>query len=285
MSQPRFQAAPRSAIQRFPFSHIVIDDFLPARAHARLCARLDTLVQQGLIEHRDLSHLAKMPGYDCYTWVFPPDAAAPLNVFTSRAFLDYAADLFEIELSGEVSAQFNYHPAGARNGLWHTDFNVAYHTLDQQRPDGTTVWYYGCNILDGTVTGGSAGPAVPRVRALAFLYYPGGAEPLQPDDGGATELGYEGPRTGGVATFAAVAPVANRLLMFECSPLSFHRAAANRRVPRAAVVGWFHMTEEAARQRHRAAPEYWSADAVKGRFDYNEASSAKAVQVESPRGA
>lgn len=265
----RFAGVSAAGLKRFPFKHIVIDEFLPAPDHAALRDRLDALVRLGTTDGHDLDRLSKIPGYDCYAWLFPADAAAPLDIFVGREFRDYAAGLFDIRLSAEVSAQFNHHPPGARNGRWHTDHTVTYHTAHRGHADSVNVWRFGCNLLNGAVPAGSDAQVVARVRAVAFLYYLGGDETTK--DGGATELGYHGPASADVSLFTAVAPVANRLLMFECGPRSFHRAAGNRHKPRSLVVGWFHMTEEAAFERHRQAASRWCEDAVNGRFDFNEA--------------
>ena len=95
---------------------------------------------------------------------------------------------------------------------------------------------------------------------------------------GATELGYHGPASPGVSLFSAIAPRPGRLLIFECGPRSFHRNAANPHGSRSVVVGWFHVTKEAALQRHRVAAPCASEDAINGRFNYNEALSAAAVE-------
>jgi hypothetical protein len=282
MSKDRFRAAPRVSIKRFPFNHIVIDDFLPRRDHTVLRDRLDALVRQGMQEWRDLSRLSKITGYDCYAWVFPPDSPAPLDVFIGREFHDYAADLFDIELTLDVTSQFHYHLPAARTGIWHTDYTVMHHTLNERPAGGMNVWHYGCELLSGAVPAGSTAQSVPRVRALAFLYYLGGDAPARAEDGGATELGYHGPNSAKVSLFGSISPEPNRLLIFECGPRSFHRAAGNPHNPRSLVAGWFHMTEKAAEQRHHLAASYPCEDAVKGRFDYNEATSAETAHVSSP---
>ncbi len=258
-----------AALEGFPFPHAVMDGFLPAELFAALRRRLDELLGQGLSELPDRSRLAKMPGYDCYCWVFPPDLAAPADFFLRRGFQDRMAALFGVALTGEVSCQFNYHPPGARNGIWHTDYVVGYHREDGRRTDGVNVWHYGCNLL-GNNPELPGRPIVPRVRALTFLYYLGAESVGQPVDGGETAIGYDGPLSDETALFRAVEPVPNRLLAFECTPVSLHRMLGNRRTGRALMVGWLHTDPETARRRHGVDPGFWPEAATRGQFDFNE---------------
>jgi hypothetical protein len=199
-------------------------------------------------------------------------------VLIGREFRDYAAELFAIDLTFDVNAQFTHHPPGARTGIWHTDYSVMHHTLVDPPAGGMNVWHYGCNQLSGAATVPGV-EVVPRVRALTFLYYLGADGAPHADHEGATDLGYHGPASAGVSLFSSIAPRPNRLLIFECGPRSFHRAAGNAHGPRSLVVGWFHMTQEAAMLRHQVAASFPSEDAVKGRFNYNETPSANPVHV------
>jgi hypothetical protein len=255
--------------ESFPFPHVVKDGFLPTELFACLRSRLDDLLRLGLSETQDLMKLSKMPGYDCYCWVFPPDTAASLDFFIRRSFQQLMAELFGLELSGEVSCQFNWHPPGARNGTWHTDYVVSYHTEESRSPDGVNVWHYGCNLL-GNNADLPGRTIIRRTRALAYLYYLGAETADQPVDGGQTAIGYQSPLSDEIALFRAVEPVPNRLLAFECSPMSLHRMLGVSLSGRGLLVGWLHAEPEIARRRHGIAPEFWNEAAVRGQFDFNE---------------
>ena len=86
----------------------------------------------------------------------------PLAVFVGRQFRDWAADLFAIDLTFDVNAQFTHHLPGAPRGIWHTDYTVMHHTLAPVADGGMNVWHYGCNQLSGRVTTGPGVTAVPR---------------------------------------------------------------------------------------------------------------------------
>jgi hypothetical protein len=253
---------------RFPFQHIIVDNFLPASVFLGLRGMLDGLLERGFSDEHNLSRMSKIPGYDCYCWVFPPDVPEPVNFFTTRGFQVRMGEIFGVTYSGEVSCQFNFHRPGARDGSWHDDYVVGYHTEESRRPDGVNIWHYGCNLL-GENSPRPGRTIIERCRALAFLYYLGADTLEEPVDGGSTVLGYDNPLGNGVALFRAIAPVPNRLLAFECSPLSLHRNLANPCSARALLIGWLHTTPEVAQRRHGAWPGYWCRDAALGQFDFN----------------
>lgn len=260
-----------STAATLPFPHRIIDDYLPKTEHRMFRACLDNLVSNGLSHYRDRNRLTKIAGYDCFHWVFPADTNSPLNHFYRRRFRDLVAAEFGIELTAEVNAQINHHPIGCRNGTWHTDYIHCYHSADLLTEDGMRPWYFGCEYQSGTsLAGGSRAPVLKRVRAVTFLYYLDGDD-WHDGDGGETGLGYDGPFQDGIQIHSAVAPLPNRLLLFECTPHSFHRMLGNRRLPRSLVVGWLHSTPEYAIARHGTIPTYWPMEAVLGQYSYNEA--------------
>jgi hypothetical protein len=90
-------------------------------------------------------------------------------------------------------------------------------------------------------TGARRRPGVevePFARAVALLYYVGNEE-WRPGDGGETGL-YAHRGVPVAAPDAAVPPVNNSLVLFECTPASFHTFLSNRRTVRNAVVMWLH---------------------------------------------
>jgi Rps23 Pro-64 3,4-dihydroxylase Tpa1-like proline 4-hydroxylase len=66
----------------------------------------------------------------------------------------------------------------------------------------------------------------------------------QPGDGGETALFATGKL--GVGPFGLCPPVNNSLLLFECTPHSFHSLIANPRRARDSVILWLHSTVEDA---------------------------------------
>lgn len=254
----------------FPFRHVVIDNYLNSNTHDAIRQDFNKLLAHGITQLPDQNRLAKMPGYDCYNWVFPRDVTAPMDHFYSAEFMAFCRETLNIPFTAEVNAQINHHPAGCRSGIWHTDFIHCYHTQDPTNHSGIRPWYFGCNYQSGMpVAGGSDARILKRVRALTFLYYIDGDDWTQ-GDGGETALGYESPFDNEVALFSAVAPLPNRLLMFECSPHSFHRMLGNNRLPRSLIIGWLHCTPEYAVQKHGMVPDDWNSEAALGLVTYNE---------------
>lgn len=254
----------------FPFPHMVIDDYLPDDQYSAFCQKLHQLKEKGISSTRDSEKLSKMMGYDCYYWLFPKDISGPLSHFSQKKFIDFVATKLDLELTPEITVQFNHHPVNSRNGTWHTDYVHCFHTEDELNEAGARPWYYGCDYLGGTrFCSGSDTKILTRVRAASFLYYLD-SDDWQVGDGGETGLGLHGPFSENVELYKGIAPRSNRLLIFECSPQSFHRMLSNTRIDRSIVIGWLHSTVEYAENRHGVMPGYWPKAAQLGLSNYNE---------------
>jgi hypothetical protein len=240
-----------------PFRHVIIDHALPPQHHQAICAAFSVLQRQGLSERFVTERLARFPGYDAYCWIFGSDAPAPLRLFVGSPLRDYCAQLFGLELSDEVVAEFHHHLPGSRSDSWHDDYNLAYFAPAAQH--GMNPWHFQCNYMDGS--GLPAGQALTRYRALTLIYY-FGADNWRPGMGGETELGAE--RGVSVECRVAVAPRPNRLLVFECSPGSYHRFTSNIGFIRNSVILWYHGYGADALRRYGQAPRGWSAGDIAG---------------------
>jgi hypothetical protein len=254
----------------FPFPHLVIDNYLPSEQYEEFCKTLQKLKNDDFSQSGDASKLSKMGGYDCYYWLFPKDIPAPLNHFSQKKFIDFIALKFDLKLTPEITVQFNHHPKNSRNGTWHTDYVHCFHTEDDLNEDAARPWYFGCDYLSGTRLAHDCDKKIlTRVRAASFLYFLE-QDDWQPGDGGETGLGMRSPFNENIELHSGIEPHSNRLLIFECSPQSFHRMLSNTYKDRSLVIGWLHSTVKNAETRHGAVPEHWPMDAKMGLFNYNE---------------
>ena len=81
----------------------------------------------------------------------------------------------------------------------------------------------------------------------------------RPGDGGETALyasSSDAPVAGPAPT---VAPIDNSLVLFECTPYSWHTFLSNRVRPRESLVMWLHRTKQQTIERWgEASIAYWS---------------------------
>lgn len=191
-----------------------------------------------------------MAGYDASGAQLDNFRDGPLGVFVSREWHDLVAGVAGVRATGDVSASVHHHDPGGASGWPHNDLNPGWFGGPPPGPDeirlpgDTEVDYNHGTRPDGV-------SARETVRAVSILYYLAN-DPWQPGDGGETGL-YRHCRADALG--AAVAPVNNSLVLFECTPYSWHGFLSNRVRARNSVVMWLH--------RDRAeAVERWGGDAI-----------------------
>jgi hypothetical protein len=126
----------------------------------------------------------------------------------------------------------------------HNDLNPGWF-IDRPRPDGinsaASTW---CDYHHGEPCAAGTTP-VCRIRAIAMLYFLNNG-PWRPGHGG--ECGLYADRDASQPS-AKVGPVDNSILIFECTPWSFHRFLSNTAGPRDSVILWLHRKRELAVNR------------------------------------
>src|SRR5215207_8073324 len=206
-----------ATVETFPFPHVILDGFFADSVHDAICAAFEKLLADGTSETFMPPVLSRFPGYDAYCWVFDPQAGYPLDIFYSRAWLNYFAELFNLPLTDDVVIEFHHHKVGSREDVWHDDFNRGHFLEDGRLENGVNPWYFQCNYMDAAAYLVPADAVtLERVRAISFIYYFGRGEYVA-GLGGETGLGIADDGTGEISLFRAVAPVPNRLLAFEIS--------------------------------------------------------------------
>ncbi len=233
------------AITEQPFRHIILDDFFTDDYYQALCAAFNQTLNNGLSETHDLRCFSRFQRYDAYYWPFPPASVWPLAFFYSTAWRDYLCDLFAVTLVDDVSADFHHHPPHSQSGSVHNDYNPAF--FPDNPPNGhMNPFYYQCSYHGKTPQSNTR----ERARALSVLYYLNNPE-WTPSGGGETALyaWHTDPEP-----FRSVAPINNRLLVFECGPGSFHRFLGNRDGVRNSMMQWFHGEKESVVARFNGVP-------------------------------
>ncbi len=234
-----------------PFPYIVATDvFVPEVAE-----EVADAVRKTVEEGRGMSHFG---WYDAFGWTFPTDLEGPLTLFTSRGWHDLVAAAAGVEVTAHVSGGIHNHAVGSKSGFVHHDLNPVYFPVtgkdkgDVQVTNPKLVDYMSGEVHRSGVQ------ARKVVRAISLLYYTAN-EPWHPGDGGETGL-YRSSADPVEEAAVRVPPINNSLVMFECTPNSFHTFLSNTRTVRNSVIMWLHRDyEEAAGRWGEGTLGLWSA--------------------------
>jgi hypothetical protein len=220
-----------------PFPHVRAANVFSPRVYDDLVAGFETVLARGLSETSDATRLARLSGYDAYAVSFSEHLGAAFRMFVSRAWHDLVAGLFDVETTGDVRGGLHHHRIGSRDGQIHNDLNPGWF-VDVPNADGVNVANLAlCNYFNG-VTSPGAGPPRETVRGIAMLYYLDNG-PWHPGDGGETGL-YARCGVPLAHPEARVPPIDNTMLLFECTPWSYHAFLGNPRKPRNSIIMWLH---------------------------------------------
>jgi hypothetical protein len=221
-----------------PFRHVTATDVFQSQFYAELEREFQRILDRGFAPAPEEGRLARSEsGYDAYAMNFSPRMAGPLRTFFGRAWHDTLAALFGVVATGDVAGGLHHHAVGSAYGKIHNDLNPAWF-LDRSPPGGVQV---ADNRICNYYTGATHAVMAPRretVRAVAMIYYLNNPRWLR-GDGGETGL-YRSGSDAVSAPAAAVPPVNNSLLAFECTPFSYHAFVSNVRSPRNSVIIWLH---------------------------------------------
>jgi hypothetical protein len=204
--------------------------------YAVLVRQFCELRGHGLAETTTPEIFSRISGFDAYSLSLqhvPP--GTPLSLFTSRPWHDVLARVTGVPGTGHVRAALHHHLPGSADGGVHNDFNPGYFEATAE-PDEIVMPGSRFSYHFGVDKDGQKGPnVIATVRALAVLMYLHNPD-WRLGDGGETAL-YLDP---GAAPAALAPPKDNSMLIFECTPVSYHRFCSNRRHPRNSVIMWLH---------------------------------------------
>lgn len=229
-----------------PFDHVVATDVFGGGLAAALADQFRGLLRKGRSETPDALRFSRnMGSFDAYSLSFTPGFSGPLSIFTRRWWYDHVRSMFpNVDATGEINGGLHHHRAGSRSGKIHNDLNPGWFPRDRRRlplvsDEGECSYYSGAAHASGIVTR-------QRVRSLAMLYYLGNdSSRLR---GGETGL-YDWADQAVDAPTAVVPPVNNSMLLFECTPYSYHSFLGNQGSERNSVILWLHGSPESAQAR------------------------------------
>lgn len=234
-----------------PFPHVLAHEVFTAEVYAALEAAFKTLLAAPDEAHFNVGPFRHRSAYDMDSVGFNPQMTGPLSLFASRAWHDMLAAVSGVNATGDINGGLHHHRVGGASGRVHNDLNPGWFS----RSDDLA----GINVSDGRCDYHSgatqeAGLAVQeRVRAAAMLFYINNP-PWRAGDGGETGLYLSASDS---EPAASVPPINNTLLLFECTPYSYHRFLSNRRNERNSIILWLHRTKAEAVSRWGNKIVYW----------------------------
>jgi hypothetical protein len=228
-----------------PFAHFVATDVFVPAFYQELEGQFRDVLASGLHETRGSSGFTRSgSGYDAYIYSFPATMDGPLCFFVSRGWHDLLASLVGVDATGDVSAALHHHEPGSHSGIVHNDLNPGWFVA-RPRPDGINPASSSlCNYNQGTPHEPGTTP-VERTRAVAMIFFLNNAL-WRTGDGGECAL-YSRDQHSQPA--ASVPPIDNSVLIFECTPYSYHRFVSNRARSRDSVILWLHRERQPVLER------------------------------------
>jgi hypothetical protein len=236
------------SVHTLPFRHVQARNVFEERTYDRLVESFKEIKARGASDPS--TRLAKTPGstYDALTLAMRQDLRAlfsPIFDADWLAMLAARAGLRTADVTTAVDGGLHHIPKGSSSGWVHHDccsgwFNGPAPAEGVHLPDRRMVDYF-----LGTPRRPQAQP-VEYIRSASMIYY------LMNDGWKAGMGGETGLYPGSKAAFgrgAYVPPVNNSLVLFQCSPHSYHRLAANPGLDRHSVVLWLHSTVDVATAR------------------------------------
>ncbi len=215
-----------------PFPHVVAQNVFVPEFYAELEAHFRS------IERRH--YKGSNNGYAAVTSEIRHHPG-PLQIFLSREWHDLIAGLGGVvRTTGDVTVALHHHEPGGEPGWPHHDLAPGWYGDPPPGPhevqaEDDRVDYFTGACPDGVT-------ARETIRAVSVLYYLGNPE-WSPGDGGETGL-YPSHASGLRQDGTMVPPINNSIVVFECTPYSWHAYAGYARHERNCVVMWVHRPKQ-----------------------------------------
>ena len=217
-----------------PFPHVVAFDVLRPPVYEAVC--------EGFSELLGVNGGGYLSGHDIHGSTLTPAYRGPLELFISRPWHQLLAGLMRVDATGHVNCGIHHHATGSANGFPHNDLNPGWF-VDYPAADGIRVADpAACEYTTGRLHATTDYPLRRTVRAVAAIFYLANL-PWSRGDGGTTGL-YRNASDPVERPVAVVPPINNSMLVFECTPFSFHGFIGNRVHPRNSVVLWLHRSPD-----------------------------------------
>lgn len=222
------KAIDESALRNRPYRHLIVDRIFDEAAFSLMAAHVRE------ISARSGASVFKERDYGASIFGINSENLGPLSNLVNLDIIQRIATRLDVPVTSYVDAAIHVHPPGSPSGWLHTDFNIGW--FSQRSSSGPHFSEQAiCDYRTGRL-GASAGKAVELTRSIAMILYFN--DEWKELHGGETVICRSEKDPVDDAPIR-VAPLANRLLAFECSPISFHSFAATQR-ERISLIFWAH---------------------------------------------
>jgi hypothetical protein len=232
---------------RSPFFHVRATNVFPPNTYNRLSAEFAGILEHSINGATSGPKMAKsQQAYDALILPINAQLFGGFAPVFSREWICHLAQLLGLPVTLRIDGALHHIPQGSRSGWLHTDLCSAWFDAsaaiegDVISADGSR-----CNYFTGARRKTTAEPKE-YVRAATMIYYLNNDD-WRHGDGGETGL-YSTSRSN-LGPTKLIAPENNSLILFECSPHSFHRLLRNPGSSRNSIILWLHATVEFAEAR------------------------------------
>ncbi|MDB5513567.1 MAG: hypothetical protein JWQ17_325 [Tardiphaga sp.] len=179
----------------------------------------------------------------------------PFAPFLDLEWLRLISRAMAVDPCFEVDGALHSHPAGSRSGWIHNDYNPGWFARGAREGEVYLNATDICDYRTGRVPPSSTSP-VCRMRYLTLIYYLENP-PWKPGMGGETGI-YLSQRQSIDLADVFVPPHENTLLVFECTPHSWHSFRTTN-FRRNSLTLWLHRDSGQAKQQWpHHEPVYWT---------------------------
>ncbi|RDI48189.1 2OG-Fe(II) oxygenase [Nocardia mexicana] len=225
-----------------PFPHVYVRDVFVAAFYRRLAEEFERV-------HREQGRFTPVAdGYSATGVSLAAVRNGPMEVFLSRAWHDLIERVTGVRASGDVEGSLHHHEPDSPRGWPHHDLTPAW--FPAAPPESGEVGLPGGTIDLRTGERPAGTDARELVRAVAVLFYLNNEE-WRPGDGGETALFAHAGDPDGAApgSTVSVPPLNNSMVVFECTPRSWHTFVGANAAARNCVVMWLHRPKDEAARR------------------------------------
>ncbi len=230
-------------VHRYPFRHFRAQSILDPESYGRVCSAFREILEITAGERKGVYRLKQSnPKYDANMLGMSDDLAPSFDPFFSWPWLQSLYRLVGLPEVPRIDGGLHSSAQGSRDGWIHSDLCSGWF---DESPGWQGVFpnREKCDYFSGQTRSKDAKP-VEYVRAATMIFYLCN-EGWSQGDGGETGL-YGSSRIGSHTPVDLLPPVDNSILLFECSPHSYHRFVTNPGRTRNSIILWLHTRTEQA---------------------------------------
>jgi hypothetical protein len=229
----------RWIVRDLPFRHMVVHDLFDAPVLERLKTGFRERIQDGAARR------TRTANYDATMLPLNEGDRIRFAPFLDLEWLRLISAAMTVDPCFEIDGALHSHPAGSRSGWIHNDYNPGWFARGAR--EGEVYLNAGelCDYKTGRMPSPGA-PPVCRMRYLTLIYYLENP-PWKPGMGGETGI-YLSQRQSIDQADVFVPPHENTLLVFECTPHSWH-SFRNTNFRRNSLTLWLHRDSGQAKQQ------------------------------------